>query len=186
VEGLLGRGEERSRLDQILARARHGHSGALVIRGEPGVGKTVLLDYTQASAAGMQVIRVDAVETEMQLSFAALHQLLRPGLASLDALPAPQRTALRLASGMQEGRTPDRFLVSLAAMGLLAEQAARQSLLCLVDDAHCLDRESADALAFVARRLYGDSIAIIFAVREPPARPGPLAQSQSTGHPLSR
>ncbi len=174
MEGLLGRGEERSRLDQILARARHGHSGALVIRGEPGVGKTVLLDYTQAAAAGMQVIRVDAVETEMQLSFAALHQLLRPGLARVDALPAPQRNALRLAFGMQEGRTPDRFLVSLAAMGLLAEQAARQSLLCLVDDAHCLDRESADALAFVARRLYGDSIAIIFAVREPPARPGLL------------
>src|SRR2546427_596870 len=97
-------------------RARHGHSGALVIRGEPGVGKTVLLDYTQAAAAGMQVIRVDAVETEMQLSFAALHQLLRPGLARVDALPAPQRTALRLAFGMQEGRTPDRFLVSLAAM----------------------------------------------------------------------
>ena len=78
MEGLLGRGEERSRLDQILARARHGHSGALVIRGEPGVGKTVLLDYTQASAAGMQVIRVDAVETEMQLSFAALHVALSP------------------------------------------------------------------------------------------------------------
>jgi hypothetical protein len=121
--------------------------------------------------AGMQVIRVDAVETEMQLSFAALHLLLRPGLARVDALPAPQRNALRLAFGMQEGRTPDRFLVSLAAMGLLAEQAARRPLLCLVDDAHCLDRESADALAFVARRLHGDSIAIIFAVREPPARP---------------
>jgi DNA-binding CsgD family transcriptional regulator len=174
VEGLLGRGEERSRLDEILTRARQGNSTALVIRGEPGVGKTALLDYTQGAAAGMQVIRVDAVETEMQLSFAALHQLLRPGLAILDSLPAPQAAALRLAFGMQEGRTPDRFLVSLAAMGLLAEQAARQSLLCLVDDAHCLDRESADALAFVARRLYGDSIAIIFAVREPPARPGPL------------
>src|SRR5206468_3169103 len=83
-------------------------------RGEPGVGKTVLLDYTQAAAAGMQVIRVDAVETEMQLSFAALHLLLRPGLARVDALPAPQRNALRLAFGMQEGRTPDRFLVGRA------------------------------------------------------------------------
>jgi hypothetical protein len=110
------------------ARARHGHSGALVIRGEPGAGKTVLLDHTQAAAAGTQVIGVDAVETEMQLSFAAPHQLLRPGLARVDALPAPQRTALRLAFGMQQGRTPDRFLVSLAAMALLAGQAARQSL----------------------------------------------------------
>jgi DNA-binding CsgD family transcriptional regulator len=173
VEGLLGRGEECSRVDEILARARRGQSAALVIRGEPGVGKTALLEYAQTAAANMQVIQVDAVETEMQLSFAALHQILRPGLASLDSLPAPQRTALRLAFGMQEGRTPDRFLVNLAAMGLLVEQAAQQSLLCLVDDAHCLDRESADALAFVARRLYGDSIAIIFAVREP-ARPGLL------------
>ena len=174
MEGLLGRGEERDRLDQILHDARRGLSGALVLRGEPGVGKTALLDYAQAAAADLQVIRIDGVETEMELSFAALHQFLRPCLSSLDILPSPQRTALRLAFGMQEGRTPDRFLVGLASLGLLAERASRKPLLCLVDDAHCLDRESADALAFVARRLYADSIAIIFAVREPAPRHGML------------
>jgi len=174
VEGLLGRIEERERLDQILAGARRGLSGVLVLRGEPGMGKTALLDYVQAAAADLRVVRIDGVETEMELSFAALHQFLRPCLDGLDVLPAPQRTALRLAFGMQEGRAPDRFLVSLAALGLLAEHAARKPLLCLVDDAHCLDRESADALAFVARRLYADRIAIIFAVREPAPRPGLL------------
>jgi len=176
VEGLLGRGVERSRLDQILDGARRGLSGVLVLRGEPGVGKTALLDYAQAAAAAadLQIIRIDGVETEMELSFAALHQFLRPCLGGLGALPAPQRTALRLAFGMQEGRTPDRFLVGVASLGLLAGHASRQPLVCLVDDAHCLDRESADALAFVARRLYADSIAIIFAVREPAPRPASL------------
>ena len=167
MEGLLGRGAERDRLDHLLDDARRGLSGVLVFRGEPGVGKTALLDYAQAAAAAadLQVIRIDGVETEMELSFAALHQFLRPCLGSLDALPAPQQTALRLAFGMEEGRTPDRFLVGLAALGLLAGRASRKPLLCLVDDAHCLDRESADALAFVARRVYADSIAIIFAIR---------------------
>ncbi len=174
MEGLLGRGEERNRLEAILDDARRGLSGVLVLRGEPGAGKTALLDYAQAAAADLKVIRIDGVETEMELSFAALHQFLRPCLGHLDVLPAPQRTALRLAFGMAEGRTPDRFLVSLAALGLLAAQAAGQPLLCLIDDAHCLDRESADALAFVARRVYADSIAIIFAAREPAPDPGVL------------
>ena len=174
MEGLLGRGQELGRLEAILDDARRGLSGVLVLRGEPGVGKTALLDYAQAAAADLSVIRIDGVETEMELSFAALHQFLRPCLGHLDVLPAPQRTALRLAFGMAEGRTPDRFLVSLAALGLLAAQAAGQPLLCLVDDAHCLDRESADALAFVARRVYADSIAIIFAAREPAPHPGVL------------
>ena len=174
MQGLLGRGRELDRLEAILDDARRGLSGVLVLRGEPGVGKTALLDYAQAAAADLSVIRIDGVETEMELSFAALHQFLRPCLGHLDVLPAPQRTALRLAFGMAEGRTPDRFLVSLAALGLLAAQAASQPLLCLVDDAHCLDRESADALAFAARRVYADSIAIIFAAREPASYPGVL------------
>ena len=174
MEGLLGRGAERDRLGHLLADARRGLSGVLVLRGEPGVGKTALLDYAQAAAADLEVIRIDGVETEMELSFAALHQFLRPCLSSLDALPAPQRTALQLAFGLAEGRTPDRFLVGLAALSLLARRAARKPLLCLVDDAHCLDRESADALAFVARRVYADSIAMIFAVREPAPQPGLL------------
>ena len=126
MEGLLGRGEERGRLEVILDDARRGLSGVLVLRGEPGVGKTALLDYAQAAAADLSVIRIDGVETEMELSFAALHQFLRPCLGHLDILPAPQRTALRLAFGMAEGRTPDRFLVSLAALGLLAAQATGQ------------------------------------------------------------
>ena len=174
MKGLLGRGHERGRLNQVLDDARRGLSGVLVLRGERGVGKTALLDYAQAAAGDLAVIRIDGVETEMELSFAALHQFLRPCLGHLDVLPAPQRTALRLAFGMADGRTPDRFLVGLAALGLLAAQATGQPLLCLVDDAHCLDRESADALAFVARRVYADSIAIIFAAREPAPHPGVL------------
>ena len=175
MEGLLGRDAEVRRLDQIVAAARQGRSAVLAFRGEPGVGKTALLDYAQGAAADLQVIRIDCVESEMELSFAAVHQLLRPFLATLDVLPAPQGAALRLAFGMAEGQAPDRFLVGLAALGLLAGQAARKPLLCLVDDAHCLDQESADVLAFVARRLDADSIAIVFAVREPAPAPGRLA-----------
>src|SRR5580704_8993099 len=163
------------RLDQIVAAARQGRSAVLAFRGEAGVGKTALLDYAQAAAADLQVIRIDCVESEMELSFAAVHQLLRPFLVTLSILPAPQRAALRLAFGMAEGQAPDRFLVGLAAVGLRAGQAARQPLLCLVDDAHCLDQESADVLAFVARRLDADSIAMVFAVGEPGPAPGRLA-----------
>jgi DNA-binding CsgD family transcriptional regulator len=175
VEGLLGRAAERDRVGQILDGARRGLSGVLVFRGEPGVGKTALLDDAQAAAADLHVIRIDAVETEMALSYAALHQFLRPCLSHLGVLPAPQSRALQLAFGLIEGQPPDRFLVSLGALGLLAQQAAGRPLLCLVDDAHCLDPESADALAFVARRLDADAIAMIFAVREPGPRPGLLA-----------
>ena len=175
MEGLLGREAEARRLDQLVAAARAGRSAVLAVRGEAGMGKTALLDYAQAAAADLQVIRIDCVESEMELSFAALHQLLRPFLAHLDLLPTPQRDALRLAFGMAEGQAPDRFLVGLGTLGLLAAQAARKPLLCLVDDAHCLDQESADVLAFVARRLDADSIAIFFAVREPAQVPDRLA-----------
>jgi DNA-binding CsgD family transcriptional regulator len=165
---------ERDRLDRILADARAGLSGTVVLRGEPGVGKTSLLDYAQVAAADLTVIRVDGIETEIEFSFAALHQLLRPYLDRAGALAPPQRTALELAFGLRDGPAPDRFLVGLAALGLLADQASRRPLLCLVDDAQWLDRESADALAFLARRLYADSIAMVFAVREPAASPGLL------------
>jgi len=104
------------RLDQIVAAAGQGRSAVLAFRGEAGVGKTALLDYAQAAAADLQVIRIDCVESEMELSFAAVHQLLRPFLATLDILPAPQRAALRLAFGMAEGQAPGRFLVGLAAL----------------------------------------------------------------------
>jgi DNA-binding CsgD family transcriptional regulator len=167
VEGLVGRAVECERLDQLLRAAREGLSGTLVLRGEPGVGKTSLLQYLAASAPDFQVARVGGVESEMELSFAALHQLLRPTLAAAGELPPPQRTALRLAFGLEDGAPPDGFLVGLAALGLLAGRAAAQPLLCLVDDAHWLDHESAAALAFLARRLYADSIVMVFAVREP-------------------
>ncbi len=157
----------RARLDQVLGEARQGLSGTLVLRGEPGVGKTSLLNYLAASAPDFQVARVGGVESEMELSFAALHQLLRPSLDAADELPPPQRTALRLAFGLEDGAPPDGFLVGLAALGLLAGRAAARPLLCLVDDAHWLDHESAAALAFLARRLYADSIVMLFAVREP-------------------
>jgi DNA-binding CsgD family transcriptional regulator len=174
VNGLVGRGAERERLDRILAAARTGLSGTVVLRGEPGVGKTSLLDYAQAAAPDLTVLRVDGIETEIGFSFGALHQLLRPYLDRTGVLAPPQRTALELAFGLHEGPAPDRFLVGLAALGLLADQATRQPLLCLVDDAQWLDRESADALAFIGRRLYADSIAMVFAVREPAASPGLL------------
>jgi len=136
VEGLLGRAGECARLDQVLGEAQHGLSGVLVLRGEPGVGKTSLLDYLAAAAPDFQVARVGGVQSEMELSFAALHQLLRPSLAAADELPPPQRDALRLAFGLDVGAPPDGFLVGLAALGLLAGRAAAQPLLCLVDDAH--------------------------------------------------
>lgn len=167
MEGLVGRAVECERLDRLLGEARQGLSGTLVLRGEPGVGKTSLLNYLAASAPDFQVARVGGVESEMELSFAALHQLLRPSLDAADELPPPQRTALRLAFGLEDGAPPDGFLVGLAALGLLAGRAAARPLLCLVDDAHWLDHESAAALAFLARRLYADSIVMLFAVREP-------------------
>ena len=120
-----------------------------MLRGEPGVGKTSLLDYLAAAAPDFQVARVGGVQSEMELSFAALHQLLRPSLAAANELPPPQRDALRLAFGLDDGAPPDGFLVGLAALGLLAGRAAAQPLLCLVDDAHWLDHESAAALAAV-------------------------------------
>ena len=167
MEGLVGRAVECERLDQLLREARKGLSGTLVLRGEPGVGKTSLLRYLAVSAPDFQIARVSGVESEMKLSFAALHQLLRPSLTTTGELPPPQRTALRLAFGLEDGAPPDGFLVGLAALGLLAGRAAARPLLCLVNDAHWLDHESAAALAFLARRLYADSIVMVFAVREP-------------------
>ncbi len=141
-----------------------------MLRGEPGVGKTSLLDYLASTAPDFQVARVAGVESEMELSFAALHQLLRPSLGGADELPSPQRTALRLAFGLQDGAPPDGFLVGLQA-GPLAARATTRPLLCLIDDAHWLDHESAAALAFLARRLHADSVAMVFAARDP--APGP-------------
>ena len=164
---LLGRLPERAALSQLLDGARAGRSGVLVLRGEPGVGKTALLDWAVGSAAGLRVVRVAGVESEMELAFAALQQLCAPMLDKLEGLPDPQRAALGVAFGLTAGAVPDRFLVGLAVLSLLSEVAERQPLLCLVDDAQWLDRASAQALAFVARRLLADPVALVFAAREP-------------------
>jgi DNA-binding CsgD family transcriptional regulator len=144
-----------------------GESSVLVVRGEAGVGKTALLDYVAQQASGCRIARIGGVESEMELAFAGLHRLCAPMLDGLDGLPAPQASALRVAFGTQEGDAPDRFLVALAVLSLLAEAAAAEPLVCLVDDVQWLDRASAQTLTFVARRLLAERIAMVFAVREP-------------------
>jgi DNA-binding CsgD family transcriptional regulator len=163
---LQDRREERAALDALLSRARDGTSGAIVLRGESGVGKTALLDDLLARAAGCRVFRASGVESEMELAFAGLHQLCAPLLSGLDRLPAPQRDALGTAFGLHSGDPPDRFLVGLAVLTLLSEAAAQQPLVCLLDDAQWLDRASAQILGFVARRLAGESVVLIFARRD--------------------
>jgi DNA-binding CsgD family transcriptional regulator len=163
---LLDRVPERAALSQLLDAARAGRSGVLVVRGEPGVGKTALLGYAIESAAGLRVARVAGVESEMELAFAALQQLCAPMLDKLEGLPDPQRDALGIAFGLKTGAAPDRFLVGLAALSLLSEVAEQQPLLCVIDDAQWLDRASALVLAFVARRLLAEPVALVFATRE--------------------
>src|ERR1700734_1778193 len=164
---LLDRLPERAALSQLLDAARAGRSGVLVMAGEPGVGKTALLDWAIESAAGLRVARVAGVQSEMELAFAALQQLCAPMLVKLADLPDPQRDALRVAFGLNSGTAPDRFLVGLAALGLLSEVAEQQPLLCLIDDAQWLDHASAQALTFVARRWVAEPVALVFATREP-------------------
>ena len=163
----LGRAGERRALDRLLENVRGGQSAVLVVRGEPGVGKTALLHYCARQASGFRVARIAGVESEMELPLAGLHQLCAPMLGRLGALPKPQRGALGVALGLSSGAAPDRFLVALAALGLLAEVAAERPLLCFVDDAQWLDAASRQVLGFVARRLLAESVALVFAVREP-------------------
>lgn len=162
---LIGRQDEIRRLDALLDAARQGRGGALVLRGEPGIGKSVLLDHLHRGASGFLAVRASGAEFERELPFATLHQLLAPVTGRLTALPAPHRTALEIAFGLDTG-TPDPFLVGIGALGLLAETAAERPLLCLVDDAQWLDQASAKALAFVARRIAVEPIALVFAARE--------------------
>ena len=164
---LRGRGRERAVLDRLLDEVRAGQSRVLVVRGEAGVGKTALLDYLQDRASRCRVVRAAGVESEMEIAFAGLHQLCAQTLGSLERLPGPQREALSTAFGLSVGVAPDRFLVGLAVLGLLSEVAEERPLICLVDDAQWLDRASAQALAFVARRLLAESVAVVFSVREP-------------------
>ena len=162
---LLGREREREVLGRLLDAARRGDGGVLVVHGEPGVGKTALLDWTAAEGQ-FRVLRAGGVEGEMELPFAALQQLCSPILQSSDSLPGPQRDALRIAFGLSGGQPPSPFLVGLATLDLLSEASKERPLVCVVDDAQWLDRASGRALAFVARRLLATNIAFVFAARK--------------------
>jgi DNA-binding CsgD family transcriptional regulator/tetratricopeptide (TPR) repeat protein len=167
---LRGRTQQCSTLDGLLADARAGRSRVLVIRGEPGIGKTALLGYAADTAPDFQLARAEGVEAEMELPFAALHQLCGRMLDRLDRLPGPQRDALGVAFGLRPGNAPDRFLVGLAVLGLLSDVATGRPLLCLIDDTQWLDQTSAQVLAFVTRRLDAESVAVLFGTRD--AGPG--------------
>ena len=166
---MIGRHPECAALDRLVEAVRAGESRALVVRGDPGAGKTALLDYLArgASAAGCRVARAAGVQTEMELAFAGLHQLCAPVLDQAGRLPGPQRDALRTAFGVSAGPPPDRFLVGLAVLSLLAEVAGERPLICVVDDQQWLDHASAQALGFAGRRLAADPVGLVFAARDP-------------------
>ena len=163
---LLGRQSERAALDLLVSAVRAGESRTLVLRGEAGVGKSVLLEYVSERAADCRMLNAVGVEAEMELAYAGLHQLCAPLFDRLEPLPVPQRDALATGFGLRAGAAPDRFLVSLAVLSLLGEAAEEQPLICLVDDAQWLDRASAQVLAFVARRLQAESVALVFGLRQ--------------------
>ena len=163
---LRGRRDELAVLDGLLEDSRAGGSGVLVLRGEAGIGKTALLEHAIESASDLTLLRAVGVESEMELAFAALHQLCAPVDDFVDRLPAPQRDALEVTFGMSAGAAPDRFLVALATLSLFSEAAQERPLLCVIDDAQWLDRASAQVLAFVARRLLAEPVVLLFAARE--------------------
>jgi hypothetical protein len=183
-ERLFGRQREREMIDRLLDGALEGRGGVVVVHGEAGVGKTALLEYTVAAARRFRIARTVGVEAEMELPFAAVQQLCSPFFELRDQLPEPQRDALEVAVGLSTGPAPDPFLVGLAVLGLLAEAAEDQPLVCLVDDAQWLDSASARTLAFVARRLLAERIALVFATRDlgewlaglPDLQVGPLSR----------
>ena len=167
--GFVGRTSERALLDGLLERVREGESEVLVIRGEAGMGKTALLRYAARQASGFRIAELTGVEAEMELPFAGVHHLCGLMLDRLERLPAPQRDALSVALGLAAGQVPDRFLVGLAVLSLLATVAEERPLLCLVEDAQWLDAASSQILGLVARRVRAESVAILVAVREPAA-----------------
>ncbi|MER6510580.1 BREX system ATP-binding domain-containing protein [Nonomuraea sp. NPDC001636] len=164
---LQGRRHERERLDQALLRVEDGESAVLVLRGEAGAGKTTLLRHLEERASGCRIARITGVESELDLPFAALHQLCAPLLASAATLPEPQRQAIDVAFGNATGPAPGRLVLGLAVLSLLAEAAEERPLVCLVDDAQWLDVATRQVLGFVARRLHAESVLLVFAVREP-------------------
>ena len=163
---LLGRSSELKELHEIVDLVRSGGSATLVIRGEPGVGKTVLLDELKTLAHDFRVIGTDGIESELQLDYAALHRIVLPFMERIPQLPAPQRDAIEAAFGLSTTARPDQFLVGLATLTLLGDPERTAPLLVVVDDAHWLDRESMAALAFVGRRLQADRVALVFAERD--------------------
>jgi DNA-binding CsgD family transcriptional regulator/tetratricopeptide (TPR) repeat protein len=169
VTGLADRRGERDALDRLVEAVQAGDSRALVVRGDPGVGKTVLLDYVAERAHGCHVARAAGVPSETELAFAGLHQLCAPMLSRASRLPGPQQDALRTAFGIAAGPPPDRFLVGLGVLSLLSEVAGERPLICLIDDEQWLDRASAQALGFTARRLAAEPVGLVFAAREPSA-----------------
>ena len=158
---LVAREHELATVDDLLE-----HGGTLVVEAGPGLGKTALLHYCGRQAAGCRVARLAGVESELELPYAAVHQLCSPMLDELAGLPQPQQRALQVTFGLATGSAPDRFLVGLAVLSLLAETAVARPLVCLVDDAQWLDAASAQVLGFVARRLLAESVLLLFAVRE--------------------
>src|SRR6516164_9857944 len=162
----LGRSTEISILQGLARAVRTGQGRALLVRGEAGIGKSALVDQLVQSVPGLQTVRAVGVESEMELPFAGLHQLFAPLLDLLPNLPGPQRDALGTVFGFREGIPPERLLVGLAALSLLCVAAERKPLLCVVDDGHWLDRASAQALAFVGRRLLADPVGLVIVTRE--------------------
>ncbi len=165
---LVGRALEQQRIATLLAGARVGQSGTLVLRGEPGIGKTALLNDAVSTVEGMAVLRTSGTEHESGLGFSGLHQLLLPVLNMLDHLPAPQRDALAVACALRTGPAPERFAVGAATLSLISRYAEERPLLLAIDDAHLLDPASAETLRFVARRLVADPVALLIALRPEP------------------
>ncbi len=163
---LIGRDNERQQIGQALARARSGTSATLALVGEPGIGKTALLGYAAEQAAGMQLLRARGIESEAQIPFGSLLELIRPALAMLGQIPPPQAAALESALALRPGTAHDRFAVGAATLSLLAAYAEQAPVAVLVDDAQWLDGSSAQALLFAFRRLVADPIAVLVAVRE--------------------
>ncbi len=164
---LVGRTDEEKQLDALIERGRKGESGVLVLRGEAGIGKTALLDYAIRHADGFYVLRALGVESEAEIAFAGLQQLLHPVAHAFAEIPRHQARALATALGIEDGPVPERLVVSAATLSVLASAAEDRPVLCVVDDAHWLDHASADTLTFVARRLHAEGIAMLFAVRDP-------------------
>src|SRR5258708_37367687 len=162
---LLGRAAERAQLDRMLESARAEHASVLVLRGEAGIGKTALVRYAAERAQGWRVLRAAGVESEMELPFSGLHQMCASLLHALVRPPGPQSDALATAFGLATGAPPDRFLVGLAVLGLLSDAAGVRPVLCLIDDAQWLDQVSRQILAFVARRLERERVAVVYATR---------------------